>query len=112
MRWDSVDLDKAEWTIAKNKAGRPLVVPLPKLAVQMLQEITKNWSDRLFVYRRPVMGRPGREVASDPGSVNVGRRSFSAACARAGIEDCHPHDLLRTVATHLARWNGEPFRFC
>jgi len=43
MRWEDLDLDKAEWTIPKEetKAGRVHDVPLSKQAVEILRGLPR-----------------------------------------------------------------------
>jgi len=44
MRRDELDLDAAVWTIpgGRTKSGRPVVVPLPPLAVRLLRTALAN----------------------------------------------------------------------
>lgn len=104
MKWSELDLEAATWTLAETKSGQSHVVPLPRAAVEMLGTIARTDVDRVWRYRRAVIGRPGREMWVDAGSVAaVGRHAFADACERAGITDAHPHDLRRTAATNLGR---------
>jgi integrase len=98
MRWRHLDLEAASWTLPaeENKSGRLHVVPLPSLAVDILNE-TPRVGAFVFWALKP-------EIAIN-GWGRVKRRLDAAS----GVENWRLHDLRRTVASGLARLGFEPF---
>jgi integrase len=99
MRWADVDLTGCLWTLpaSSTKSGRLSVVPLPKLAIEILSALPKMGK---FVFRgssdKPVCG-------------------FSSALARLATLPGGPtehwtvHDLRRTAATEMGRLGTAEF---
>jgi len=71
----------------ENKKRRA-VVPINAVALAELQ------AQRLAAVTEHVIEFRGRRVASV-------KNGFSAACRRAGIDDCSPHVLRHSAATHM-----------
>lgn len=90
MAWRDVDLDGGWWTIPASRAknGRSHRVPLSAMAVSVLRELPRleAW---VFPSRRGSghRGRPYKLLA------RLRRAS--------GVADLRPHDLRRTVASHM-----------
>ena len=90
MQWRAVDLDKAIWTIpaALTKAGRTHEVPLPPLAIELLESLP----------------RTGKFVFTTTGDKPLS--GFSKMKGRLdkliGFDDWTLHDLRRTAGTNMA----------
>lgn len=88
MRWDELNLNRAEWRIPKTKNGDPLTVHLPPQAVEILKlHKTKSESDWVF----PGDGKTGH--LQDP------KKAWQRILARAEIQDLRIHDLRRTLGS-------------
>jgi integrase len=93
MKWADVDLTVGVWTLAASstKSGRLSVVPLPKLAIEILTKVPKLGQ---FVFRS---------------SIDKPIAGFSSALARLAeipggpTEPWTVHDLRRTAATEMGR---------
>ncbi|MCC6709721.1 MAG: tyrosine-type recombinase/integrase [Gammaproteobacteria bacterium] len=100
MTWREVDLDGAWWTIPETRAknGRAHRVPLSPLALQLLDELAGL--SRTFVF-------PGRATKTHIRDTSVDHtlRDHRDDFVLDGkpLDPFTPHDLRRTVATHLAR---------
>ena len=94
LRWRDIDLAKAQLTVPKHLAKYSKVRSVPLL--QRAYGILSGMSDHAvsdFVFVRPVRG--GVERYRDFSY------SFEKACATAGLEDLHWHDLRRTCGCRL-----------
>jgi len=112
MRWDDVDLDAKTWTLASEatKSGRRHVVPLPEMAVDIIETLPRK-----TMSMPNGMTRPSPFVLTTDGSMPVSgfskaksRINDRIAAARAeGEFDPMPqwgiHDLRRTCATGMAK---------
>jgi integrase len=88
MRWDELNLSRAEWRIPKTKNGEPLTVHLPPQAIDILQ--TRNaQSDSEWVF--PGSGKAGH--LADP------KKAWKRILERAEIKDLRIHDLRRTLGS-------------
>lgn len=92
LTWDRVDFEKR--TITYDRPGRQqskkrrAVVPINIVALAELQSaFAMATIDRVIEWR----GKPVISI----------KKSFAAACARAGVTDCSPHILRHTAATHM-----------
>lgn len=94
MRWADVDLDRGLWLIAATeaKAGKPLVVPLSPQAVAILEAHRKATNGSPYVF--PGRGKKGHLV--EP------KGAWRRICKRAGLADCRPHDLRRSLGSWMA----------
>jgi len=90
MKWEYLDNDI--WTIPKEltKAKREHVLPLPPLAMQIIEGL-KNDSDYVFESYR----KPGHAIKSVHTSFNQLQKDLA-------IDDIRIHDLRRTAATYMA----------
>jgi integrase len=100
MRADEIDLNARTWTLPakRTKNRRQHVVPLSKLAADLIQRAAEIAGASPFVFPSP------RNLA-----IAQTRHSLTRAMARAcrgdgglGIADASPHDLRRTAATNMA----------
>jgi integrase len=94
MRWDDVDLKARVWTMMKNKAGRVHLVPLSKLAVDIIAAIPRTITGTyVFSTRsnRPISGFSKMKAALDqkvgdpalnPWTIHDARRSAATGMAR------------------------------
>ncbi len=92
MRWDEIDLDRAEWRIPDTKAGRPQVVYLPEPAIRILAERKQHAGNNPWVL--PSYGKTGHIA-----EVKVG---WKRLLERAGIANLRVHDLRRTLGSYQA----------
>lgn len=109
-KWAEFNLEKATWELpaARSKSGVGFVIPLPDLAVEMLQElrIRANNSEYVFPSRRqakrPHMGPDtlnraiGKMFGIEPG------KKTNPPNLMGDIEYFRVHDLRRTCRTLLA----------
>jgi integrase len=88
LRFDQVDLPRRlAWVSAVDaKSGRARAVPLNDEAVVIVERRKRTHPSLVFTRN----GKPQRQI--DP-------KMFDRACARAGIEDLHFHDLRHTWAS-------------
>ncbi len=91
MRWENLNLERAEWRIPHTKADRPHVLPLVKPLVTMLKQLPRE-SEHAYVYS----GRNGSGHR-----VNM-KRAWQRIRAKAGLTDVRFHDLRRTTGSWLA----------
>jgi integrase len=100
MRWSEIDLPAGTWTLPKERAknGRALTLPLPPLALEIINTVPQIVGrDQLFgaraqagftqwdLHKRRLNGRLGGKVKA-----------------------WRPHDLRRTVATRMADLGVQP----
>jgi integrase len=101
MKWADVDLEAQEWQIPSelDKSGKPQIVPLPDLAVDILKDIQKNYriekSEFVFTTngKTPVSGFSKSKIELDKLSKVTGWTL---------------HDLRRTCRTNLPRLGVTP----
>jgi len=94
MRWDQVNLERAEWRIPDTKNGTPQSVPLVPDAVSVLVARKKSaeCADSPFVF--PGCGKTGHLVAPT--------KAWNTVRDAAGIADLRLHDLRRTMGSWQA----------
>jgi len=85
LRWSVVNLDARTIHLSQTKNGSSRVVPLSTGAVNVLREVPRDGSDRVF----PVTGY-------------ALSAAFERFRRRAGIEDFHFHDLRHMAITRLS----------
>lgn len=72
----------------RSKSGREIIIPLNDFAIEIIEKRKKHAvNGYLFSYR----GKPLGDV----------RKTFLTACRRARVEDCHIHDLRRTLGSWM-----------
>ncbi len=102
LQWSELDRDGALWALqgTRTKNGKPHLVPLNTLAVEVLDTVAggKTWPRRGLVFsttgKTPVSG------------FSKAKTRLDTEMAKAGGEEIEPwrlHDLRRTVATGLQR---------
>jgi integrase len=93
-RWEEFDLDKGEWSIPgeRMKKDRPHLVPLPRQAVAMLEELRGLAGGSPWVF--PSRNDPRKPIAKT--TLNYAVRSLDL-----DVRDFVIHDFRRTASTHL-----------
>lgn len=91
LTWEHVDLAARKAYIPLTKNGKPLEIPLFKLAREVLEKL-KNAGGTAAVAR--VLGYQSAEALS---------QAFRRICKSAGIEDFRFHDLRHAAATEHAK---------
>ncbi|KAK46243.1 integrase [Caballeronia jiangsuensis] len=85
LRWDRIDLERRTAYLPITKNGRPRLVPLSSVAIQILQGMARD-DDRVF-----------------PITEHVIDSTWRRAVRRAGIEDFHYHDLRHMALSSMAK---------
>jgi integrase len=94
MRWADIDLERGLWLIAAAdaKAGKPLCVPLSPQAVAILKAHRERVGVSEWVF--PSRGKTGHLVEA--------KGAWKRICTAAGLADCRPHDLRRSLGSWMA----------
>jgi integrase len=87
-QWIEIDLDRALWTIADTKEGKPHLVCLSPGALRVIASIEREGP---FLFSAPT-----REGFMDPP-----QKAIETVRERSGVADFRLHDLRRTVRTRL-----------
>lgn len=97
-RWRDIDLARGTWTIPETKNGEPHVVPLPRQAIALLQEIT------------PSDTKPDALIFATSSGAPLGNwdRETKTLQEKSGTAGWHRHDLRRTGATMLGEMGELP----
>ena len=90
------DIRDGIWVIPgeQAKAGRDIVVPLNKYALEVLERRKAKAAKGGWLF-------PARERDTRKPHLQDVRKTFDAACRKAGLEGCHPHDLRRTLGSWM-----------
>ena len=91
MRWEQINLTRAEWRIPETKNGTPVTLHLSDPAIGILQA-------RPQVEKIPWVF-PGR---GGPGHITEPKHAWKRVLTRAGLKDLRIHDLRRTLASWQA----------
>ena len=94
MKWEDIDLKKEIWVIPKEetKAARLHIVPLPKIATELLTHLKSISSDTYVFESSRKSGRPIRWT----------HKASARISEHSGVHDFKIHDLRRTMASGLA----------
>lgn len=79
-----IDLDRASATWRKTKNGETRTVPLSERAIAELKKLPASLDGRVF-----------------PTTQSIVEKAFARACAAAGLEDLHFHDLRHEATSRL-----------
>lgn len=104
MSHSELNLDKALWTIpaARAKNGYEHVVPLSALAMKLVREAVREaGGEYLFPREKEDRPKDSREVANAVDYVRL--LAKDGAADKFGIPYWTPHDLRRTVGTHMSK---------
>ena len=95
MEWSEVDLNSGWWTIPAHKAKNNLAhrVPLSPMAKTILAEARQRSGTSLYVFPSP---HSDKHIS--PGAVS---RAINRSRKLLNTESFTPHDLRRTVASHM-----------
>jgi integrase len=95
LKWQDVDVAKATAMIRARKNGKDLLVPLPPVAIELLQSLpVVSGSEYVF---------PSPRKPAQPYTTNAIRRRYEAALERGRLPHRTLHDLRRSVGTNYAR---------
>ena len=99
MRWGDIDLAASTWTkpAASTKQKKKHEVPLSKVVVQLLTEISDRQSNS---NRRPLPEFVFTGSGSTKHVVQI-KRAWASICKSANIVDLHVHDLRHSFASQL-----------
>lgn len=93
-KWEEIDFEKAEWSIPgeRMKKDKPHLVPLPRQAVAMFEELKGLASGSEWIF--PSRGNLHKPIAKS--TLNVAVRTLEH-----DVQDFVIHDFRRTASTHL-----------
>jgi integrase len=94
MRWDQVNLERAEWRIPDTKNGTPQSVPLVPDAVVVLEARKESAACMESPFVFPGSGETGHLI--EP------KKAWKIILGKAGIADLRLHDLRRTMGSWQA----------
>lgn len=86
LRWQNVDLQRRTAYLPMTKNGDARTVPLSSCAVAVLKTLPRSIDGRVF-----------------PLTANALKHAWERACASAGIEDLHFHDLRHEATSRIAQ---------
>ena len=92
LRWANVDFNLNTITFKETKTNKDRSVPMEPIVRTALLELLERAGDAEYVFVNPDTGTRYTDV----------KKSFSAACRKAGITDFRFHDLRHTFGTRLA----------
>jgi integrase len=92
LRWANVDFDLNTIIFKETKTNKDRSVPMEPIVRAVLLELLERAGDAEYVFVNPDTGTRYTDV----------KKSFSAACRKAGITDFRFHDLRHTFGTRLA----------
>jgi integrase len=104
LKWNQVDLEKGIITFKEQKKNdRTRIKFLNGDMIDLLLGIKQRYllmgNQPEDIFLGPELGRKGNKRPGKP--VRCIRRAFKTALEKAGIRDCHFHDLRHTSASHL-----------
>ena len=92
MKWNEVNLHRAEWRIPSTKNGTPQTVPLSQEAITILENRKSHASGDFVFASESKVG-----YLSDP------KKGWRRILKRAGINELRIHDLRRTMGSWQAK---------
>lgn len=90
MRWEEIDFTRREWRIPDSKNGEPVIVQLPKEAVDIITARSQN--DSAYVF-------PGK---GKTGHMQSPKKGVATLLQQAEISGLTIHDLRRTLGSWQA----------
>jgi integrase len=93
IRWKDIDFNLEHWRVSgeKSKSGQPMIIPLTKIAIEILLK-RQAVSTSEFVF-------PGIGVK---GHMTSPKAAWKRMVTRSGIENIRPHDLRRSLGSWMA----------
>jgi integrase len=95
MRWLDLDLTAGYWRIPETKGGIPVIVPLVAPAVSILESRRKATASSEWVF-------PGHRRGTH---LQNPQKAWARVLKAAKLEDLRPHDLRRSLGSHMACQN-------
>lgn len=95
-KWDELDLENGWWTIpvTRSKNGLSHRVPLSPIAVDLFHAVKELSGDSSYLFPSP--------IGDKPITVRAVTRAVDRNLGVLGVPDFTPHDLRRSVASHMA----------
>jgi len=90
LRWDQVNIERAELYLQRTKNGKPRTVPLTTPASEVLAQLPKKCQ---WCFPAPTGDKPLHEI----------RRTWKRVCRLANLTNLRIHDLRRTVGSLLVQ---------
>ena len=96
MKWMDIDFEKQIWTIPKEetKANRTHSVPLPQLALEILDALKAKAGKSDFVFNSP---------KKENESIKWLHKATERIQEESKVKDFRSHDLRRTMASHATK---------
>lgn len=91
LRWNQVDLAAKTIKLSQTKSGKPRVVPINALLLDVLVRQKEKTGYSEFVFLNRATRKPFQDV----------KRAFNTAATNVGIEGLRFHDLRHTFASRL-----------
>lgn len=100
MKWADIN-DANIWTIPETKSGRPHVLPLPALAIELLNDIPRHQNAQyVFTTTAGRLGADGKPRSDKPiAGFSKAKKTLDEI---SGVTDWRLHDLRRTMRTRLS----------
>jgi integrase len=89
-RWEEFDLDRRSWRIPMTKSGKARRVPLPKAAVEILNQLPR-WPNCPYVIPNPDSHLPFVQM----------HKAWDNARKAAGLPEVRIHDLRHSMASNM-----------
>ena len=90
LTWDDVDFERRIITIRQTKNNEIRHIPIARGLLQVLQALLNEYPHSYYVFSKP-----------NGTAYGDWKKSFRAACRRAGVKDFRFHDLRHTFASYL-----------
>ena len=91
LKWSQVDLERRQIRVQQTKNGQDRVGPINEPLHEVFVALRATGGQNRLVFPNPDTGEPYTDF----------KKSFKAACGRAGIEGLRFHDLRHTFASRL-----------
>jgi integrase len=93
MRWEDVNLERAEWRLPETKQGKPHYASLAKPVVELLKRRRRDAEpEAVYVLEGRHHGKPMRSPD----------KAWKRILTAAGLKDVRIHDLRRTLGSYMA----------
>lgn len=109
--WSEFDLDNAVWHLPeeRTKTSVAIDIPLPRLAVETLQELKRLACGSAYVFpAKKMQHRMVPHISLDTLNAALSKH-IKPLLREAGIPNFTIHDFRRTARTHLAALGVDPF---
>lgn len=102
MKWSDVDFNKHIWRIPEEetKANRTHIVPLPEMAIEILNSLKQLSTDSEYVFQSPLLkNQPVKWLQKASDRIKKFKDTENNL---AQVSDFRVHDLRRSMASYLA----------